>query len=74
MVKMEIEVVRPLKPLFYSRYVDDVYNRRTEHEFDKVFHTLNNYHENIKSTIGISPSKFLDTQLIRRWKIYYKIF
>ena len=27
MVKMEIENVRPLKPSFYSIYVDDIYNR-----------------------------------------------
>ena len=33
-------------------------------EFDKVFHALNSYHENIKLTIEISPSKFLDTLLI----------
>ena len=33
MVKMEIEVVRPLKPLFYSRYVDDIYSRRKKNEF-----------------------------------------
>ena len=64
MVKIEIEVVRPLKPLFYSRYVDDIYNRRKKDEFDKDFHALNNYHENIKLTIEINPSKFLDTQLI----------
>ena len=48
MVKMEIEFVRPLKPLFYSRYVDDICNRRKRDEFDKGFHALNNYHENIK--------------------------
>ena len=64
MVKIEIEVVRPLKPLFYSRYVDDIYNRRKKDEFDQVFHALNNYYENIKLTIEINPSKFLDTQLI----------
>ena len=64
MVKMEIETVRPLKPLFYSRYVEDIYNRRKKDEFDKVFHALNNYHENVKLTIEINPSKFLDTQLI----------
>ena len=28
------------------------------------FHALNNYHENIKLTIEISPSKFLETQII----------
>ena len=50
--------------MFYSRYVDDIYNRRKKDEFDIVFHALNNYHENIKQKIEISPSKFLDNQLI----------
>ena len=60
---MEI-VVHSLKPLFYSRYVDNIFNRHKIDQFDKVFHALNNYHENIKLMIEISPSKFLDTQLI----------
>ena len=47
-IKMEIEIVCSLKPLFYSRYVDDIYNRHKKDEIDKVFHALNNYHENIK--------------------------
>ena len=64
MVKMENEVVRPLKPKFYRRYVDDIYNRRRKDEFDKVFYELNNYHQNIKLTIELNPSKFLDTELI----------
>ena len=63
-VKIEVEVVRPLKPFFYSRCAKDIYNRRKKDEFDKVFHALNNYYENIKLTLEISPSKFLDTQLI----------
>ena len=47
---MEIEIVCLLKPLFYSRYLDGIYNRRKKDEIDSfsVFHTLNNYHENIK--------------------------
>ena len=61
MVKMEIEVVRPLKPLFYSSNVDNIYNGRKKDEFDKAFLALNNYHENIKLAIEMSPSKFLDT-------------
>ena len=63
MVKMEIEieVARPLKPLFYSSNVGDIYNRRKKDEFDKALNALSNYHENIKLTIEISPSKFLDT-------------
>ena len=44
--------------------MNNIYNRRKKDEFDKVFHALNNYHENIKLTIEISPSKFFDTQLI----------
>ena len=64
MVKMEVEVIRPLKPLFYNRYVVNIYNKRKKNEFDKVYYALNNYHENIKLTIEISPLKFPDTQLI----------
>ena len=30
----------------------------------KFFHALNNYPKNIKLTIKLSPSKFLDTQLM----------
>ena len=44
--------------------MNNIYNRRKKDEFDKVFHALNNYHENIKLTIEINPPKFLDTQLI----------
>ena len=68
MVKIEIDVAHPLKPMFYSRYVDDIYNRHRKDEFDGVFHALNNYHENIKLTTEIRPSKFLDTQLINEYK------
>ena len=41
---MEVEVIRPLKPLFYNRYVVNIYNRRKKNEFDKVYYALNNYH------------------------------
>ena len=67
---MEIDVVRPLKPLLYSRYVDDIYNRCKKDKFDEVFHALNNYCENIKLTIELSPSKFLDTQITNIEKKY----
>ena len=63
-IKMENDIVRPLQPKFYRRYVDDIYNRRRKDEFDKVFYELNNYHQNIKLTIELNPSKFLDTELI----------
>ena len=61
---METDVVHPLKPLFDSRYVDDIYHRCSKDEFDDIFQALNNYHENINLTIELSPSKFLDIELI----------
>ena len=70
MVRMEIEVVCLSKPLFYSRYVNNIYSRHKRDESDKFFHALNNYHENIKLRTGISPSKFLDTQLISEYGKY----
>ena len=32
--KMEKDVVIPLKPKFYYRYVDDTYNRRNKNQLD----------------------------------------
>ena len=42
----------------------NIYSRRRKDELDEAFHALNKCYENIKLTIEISPSKFLDTQLI----------
>ena len=64
MVKMETGVVRPLKPLFYSEYVWTIFIRCRNDYFDEVFQALDIYHENIDLTIELSPSKFLDTELI----------
>ena len=52
-------------PIFYKRYVDDIYVRRKKHETDKLFIDLNSYHQNIKLTLEINPNKFLDTEIIR---------
>ena len=37
MCKMEEDVVKPLKPIFYKRYVDDTYVRRKRNEADTFF-------------------------------------
>ena len=63
MIRMENDVVIPLKLIFY-RFVDDITNRRKKNVPDELFFKLNNYHRNIKLTIEISPTKFLDTQLV----------
>ena len=31
-VKMEFDVVKPLKPKFYKRYVDDIYSKRMKNQ------------------------------------------
>ena len=63
MIKMENDIVIPTRPVFYHRYVDDIYNRRKENIEDSLFKALNSYYKNIKLTIEINPIKFLDTHL-----------
>ena len=69
MAKLENEVVVPIKPIFYKRYVDDIYSRRKKGD-DYLFNQMNSYHPNIKLTIELSPSKFLDTKLTNISGIY----
>ena len=62
MVKMENDVVTPSKPIFYCRVVDEIHSRRKLGD-NILFHRLNNCHTNIKLTIELNPSKFLDVKL-----------
>ena len=41
MIKMENDIVIPMKPIFYRRYVDDIFNRRKRNIEDKLFKALN---------------------------------
>ena len=59
--KMEENVVIPLKPIFYKRYVDDTYVKRKRNESDTPFDALNSYDPNIKFTLEQNPKRFLDT-------------
>ena len=43
MIRMENDVVIPLKPIFY-RFVDDIINRRKKNVPDELFFESNNYH------------------------------
>ena len=63
-VKREFDVVKPLKPKLYKRYVDDIYSKRIKNQPHKHFEKLNNYHPNIKLTIEVNPSKFLDIEIM----------
>ena len=62
---MEKDVVIPIKPKFYKRYVDDTFAVRKIGSEDVLFKALSNYHPNIKLTIEVIPSEFLDTEIIR---------
>ena len=68
LIRTENDVVKPLKPLFYKRYVDDIYSRRKKNYTDQLYHELNNYHPNINLTIEINPKNFLDTQVVIKKK------
>ena len=70
MIKMENDIVIPTKPIFYRRYVDDIYNRRKKNIEDSLFKALNSYHKNIKLTIEINPIQFLDTHLYIKDETY----
>ena len=63
--KMEEDIVTPSKPLFYKRYVDDNYVKRKKNETDELSNAFNLYHQNIKLTLEMDPTKFLDTEIIR---------
>ena len=62
MVKMENDVVTPSKPIFYRRFVDDIYTRQKLGD-NVLFDQLNNDHPKMKLTLEVNPSKFLDTKL-----------
>ena len=68
MSKMELDVVVPTKPIFYKDYDDDTYVRREKNDVDKLFEELNSYNKNIKLTLEVYSTKFLDTESVRKYE------
>ena len=64
MTMVELQVVKPMKPNFYLRFVDDIINRRKKNSPDLLLEKLNSYHPNIEFTVEVNPTQFLDTQII----------
>ena len=58
-VKLEYDVVKPLKPKHYKCYVHDIYSKHIKNKSDKLSEKFNNYHQKVKLAIEISPSKLL---------------
>ena len=54
MNRMEKDVVIPLKPKFYCRYVDDTYNRRKKNQPDELFERMSKYHPNVNLTVEVN--------------------
>ena len=44
LTKMEKEIITPQNPIFYKRYVDDIYVRRKKEIEDVLFQEMNNFH------------------------------
>ena len=63
MSKLEKDTVSPMKRMLYRRYVDDIYLRRIRNQPDLLYENLNKYHKNIKFTIEVNPTRFLDTKI-----------
>ena len=61
-VKMKFDLVKPLKSKLNKCYVD-IYSKQIKDQPDKLFEKLNNYYPNIKLTIQVNPSKFLDMEI-----------
>ena len=51
MIRTENEVAKPLKPLFFRRYVDSIYSHHKENCNDQLYHELSNYHPDINLTL-----------------------
>ena len=65
MTKLELEALQPPRERsFYKRYVDDIITKRNKEVPDNLFEYLNNYHERIKLTLEVNPTRFLDTKII----------
>ena len=56
---MEVDIVLPLKPKFYRRFVEDTCRRRKKNETVALFSKMNSYRPKINLIIETNPSKFL---------------
>ena len=64
MIRMETDIMAPIRPIIYKRFLDDIYNRRHKNTVDKLYDGLNNYHPKVKLTIETNLPRFVDTEII----------
>ena len=74
MSKLETDLVQPLKPAFYDRYIDDCFSKRKKNAPDELFEQINIYHPNSKFIVEESPARLLvhtpDDKF--KWSVLYK--
>ena len=61
---MERDIVIPIAPNLYKRYVDDIFAKRKKNKPDDLYNALNNYHPNINLTVEVNAKRFLDTEIL----------
>ena len=60
LTELQTEKVKPIKPLLYKRFIDDVINRRKKSKPESPLTFFNNYHLNKNFAVEVNPSKFLN--------------
>lgn len=63
LTELQTEKVKPIKPLLYKHFIDDVINRRKKSKPESPLTFFNNYHLNKNFAVEVNPSKFLDTNI-----------
>ena len=64
--KMLRNILLPLKPRLYRQFFDGTYKTRKKNEPREPSSNINPYHPDINLTIGMNPSKILDTKIARK--------
>lgn len=53
-IRTESVIIKPLKPVFYKGYDDDIYSHRENNRINQLYCDLNNYLPNISLTIEMN--------------------
>ena len=60
MCRMENNIIKALKPIFYKSYVDDAYIKRKRNKAATLSDVLNSFHPNIKFMLEQNPTRLFE--------------
>ena len=72
-LKLESDILVPLKLNFYRKYVDGMFDRKKVNNRDTLLKQLDNDHPKNKLTTELTPKKLLDEKLFFVNGIYYSM-